>query len=263
MSLFYSLAVSLSHVHMRARTHGSSSAHTLVHPRQPAGARVSVVCNPPPGLIPLNRPHPRVVGAASAILVPPTPHAQVLHPSRGFDTRTMAHVYTRTRMSRTRQHEDSIVSVNARVCARSRVERCSKSRWKLEGRSRRWKVAVRIGGRETGGEGKDELISESNARGGEEEEEVVEEEEEEKEVSFRGTSRVGNRLNFCHPLRHISLLSHLPPSPLSSTPLHPLVSPRRRLPYPRARSLHVPRPVRGNFFLVELFERDSKDSRVC
>lgn len=140
MSLFFSLAVSLSHVHMRARTHGSSSAHTLVHPHQPAGARVSVVCNPPPGLIPLNRPHPRVVGAVSAILVPPTPHAQVLHPSRGFDTRTMAHVYTRTRMSRARQHEGSIVSVNARVCARSRVERCSKSRWKLEGRSRRWKV---------------------------------------------------------------------------------------------------------------------------
>lgn len=69
---------------------------------------------------------------------------------------------------------------------------------------------VREGGEEEGGEGK--LISESNARRGEEKE-VVEEEKEKKEVSFRGTSRVGNRLNFYHPFRHISLL-HTPPAPV-------------------------------------------------
>lgn len=31
------------------------------------------------------------MGAASAILVPPTPHAQVLHPSRGSHTRAVVH----------------------------------------------------------------------------------------------------------------------------------------------------------------------------
>lgn len=69
-------------------------------------------------------------------------------------------------------------------------------------------------------------------------------------MSFRGTSRWGTDLISATPSDTF---------PSLATYRHPLLRPA----YPRASSLHVPRPVRGNFFSVEFFERDSKLSRVC
>lgn len=197
----------------RSRTHARACTWFIVrtHFASPASsqptARVSVVCNPPLGLIPLNRPHSPIVGAASAILVPPTPHAQVLHPSRGFYTRKIAHVCTRTRMSRASQHERT--RVGARALARGKVlEVASRLEGRYRGDGRWWFVVGRRG--TTGVKRRRAYFRIQRTMRRREEEEAVEEEEEEKEVSFRGTSRVGNRLNFCHPLRHISLLGHLP-----------------------------------------------------
>ena len=257
-----------SRTHARActwfivRTHFASPASS-----QPA-ARVSVVCNPPLGLIPLNRPHSPIVGAASAILVPPTPHAQVHHPSRGI-IHVRSYTYTHERGC----HE--LASTRARLCQWTHACRCARSRaWKgagsrvepLEGRYRgdgRWWFVVGRRGT-TGVKRRRAYFRIQRTTRRREEEEAVEEEEEEKEVSFRGTSRVGNRLNFCHPLRHISLLGHLPPLPLLVAPLHPpghpLVAASRTL--GPARYTFLARYGVTSSWWSSL-KRDSKDSRVC
>ena len=255
---------------MRARTHRFIVRTQFGSPASgSAGARVSVVCNPPPREIPLNRPHQRAKWVRLRPFWYHLPLARKSSTLRGDSI----HVHTDTSW----MEFDSCVGEHMRANVPLCVERCFKSLATGREREREREneeveelVARRVGRKERGrGRRAYFRIQRTTRRRGrkvEVEEEEEEEEEEEKEVSFRGTSRVGNRLNFCHPLRHISLLGHLPPSPLSFAPLLTtrLVSPRHRLPYPRARSLHVPRPVRGNFFLVELsLKRDSKDSRVC
>lgn len=73
-------------------------SHTPVYPSHTCAA-FSVIPPPPQPLSysPYSPPLLPFVGAASAILVPPTPHAQVFHPSGGSHVCACAHVHKHTR----------------------------------------------------------------------------------------------------------------------------------------------------------------------
>lgn len=190
------------------------------------------------------------VGAASAILVPPTPHAQVLHPSvgeRGDPTYTYARVHTYTGM-----HAPSRGKV-LQVTAEGRDDKGREEEVEEETRSmeKGWPGLFR-----------NPTCSERK---------TVKE-----EVSFRRTLGLGKRLNFYRPLTPSPLLfstcfaflSPPPPSPIEPRRVHSLQASSHGVTFLIGTPVPIFRRLHSAFFFArcnlyreslqqELFRRDA------